>query len=248
MSPWRLEALRLWRTRRLAALAAVYVILGLGIPVLTYELPQLLKHTSGGVRVIAPPPTPVSSLTGFASNAAQLGTLVLVVVAAASLAIDARPALAAFYRSRTRRPSRLLLPRTAVLALAGAACVAAGTGCCWYETDVLIGPLSVAALSGGFGLEILWVCFCVAVVAVWAGLVRSVLAVAGAALATLLVLAFISSIHPVAPWLPTKLAASLASLAGPHPPGAPWRALAITAVATAGLLAAAGFRVQHRAD
>ncbi len=247
MSPWRLELLRLWRTRRLIALAAVYVILGLGIPILTHELPQLLEHANGsGVRVIAPPPTPVSSLAGFASNSGQLGTLVLVIVAAANLAIDARPALAAFYRSRTHRPSRLLWPRSVTLLGAASVCVAAGIACCWYETAVLIGPLQPAALAGGFGLELLWLCFCIALVACWAGLIKGVLPVIGATLATLLVLAFISGVHPIESWLPTKMAASLASLAGSHPAGVPWHALATTAAATAGLAIAATWGVQRR--
>ena len=92
MSPWRVEMLRVWRTRRLVALVAVFVLFGLGIPVLTYYLPEIVRHANtGGVQIILPRQTPADALIGFGQNAAQLGTLVVVVVAAASLAIDARP-------------------------------------------------------------------------------------------------------------------------------------------------------------
>ena len=79
-------------------------LLGFGIPVLTYYLPDLVKNAGNGVQIIAPKPTPADAIAGFASNAAQLGTLVVVVVAASTLAIDANPGLAAFYRTRVHGP------------------------------------------------------------------------------------------------------------------------------------------------
>src|SRR5689334_449249 len=111
MGPWRLELVRAWRTRRALALAATFAILGLGGPVLVYYLPRLVKNASQGIKITISPPTAADGITNFAQNAGQLGTLVVVVVAAASLAIDTRPGLAVFYRTRLRRPSRLVLPR-----------------------------------------------------------------------------------------------------------------------------------------
>ena len=248
MTPWRLEALRLWRTRRLVALVAPFVLLGLGIPMLTHNLPELAKHASGGVRVIAPQPTPADALAGFAANAAQLGTLVIVVVAAASLAIDARPVLAAFYRSRVRRPSILVLPRFVAVSLAAALALGLGVLCAWYETSVLIGPLRPGALAAGYGLEVLWVCFCVSVVAAWASVVRGVPAVAGATLASLLALVFLSSIQALSSWSPSALAASVADLVRPQRPGVPWHAFAITAVGTVVLVTFSAWRLARRAS
>lgn len=246
MTPWRLELLRLWRTRRLVALIAPFILLGLGIPILTHNLPELARHASGGVRVIAPPPTPADALAGFAANAAQLGTLVIVVVAAANLTIDARPGLAAFYRSRVHRPSILVVPRYVAVSLAGALALGLGVLCAWYETSVLIGPLRAGALAEGYGLEALWVCFCVAVVAAWASVVRGVPAVAGASLGSLLALVFVSSIHAFSPWSPSALAASVADLARPQHPGVPSHALAITAPGTVVLVTIAAWRLARR--
>lgn len=246
MNLWALEVARLWRTRRLIALLAVYIVLGLGLPVLTYELPNLLKHSSSGVTVIAPPPTPISALTGFASNSAQLGTLVLVIVAAAATTLDARPALAAFYRSRTRLARRLLLPRLITLVAAAAVSLAAGVGCCWYETAVLIGPLQAGPLVGGYATELLWITFCVALVAVYSTLTTSIAGAAGATIATLLALAFLGAIGPLAPWLPTHLATGLVSLSGPHPTGPDWRAIAAITVTTLGLLTIAARSAHHQ--
>jgi ABC-2 type transport system permease protein len=247
MSPWRLEALRLWRTRRVIALGATFGILGLGVPVLTYYLPDIVGNSANGVQVILPPPTAAQALRDFGSNVSQLGTLVVVVVAAATLAIDAHPALAAFYRSRTRRAAILILPRCVAVTLAGVLALGLGILGAWYETAVLLGPLSPGALAAGFGLEALWVCFCVTAVALWASVARGVPAVTGASLASLLTVSLLAGIPALRSWSPTALAGSAADLIGAHHPGVPWHALAVTAPATAALVAGASYRLARRA-
>jgi hypothetical protein len=168
MSPWRLEVARLWRTRRLVAVGGAYVILGLSIPVLTYYLPSIVAHSdTGGLKLVVPRQTPADALVGCGQNAGQLGTLAVIVVAAAGLAIDARPALAAFYRTRARSGSRLLLPRYATTRAAAVVCFGLGILAAWYETSVLNGPLNAGTLAGGFGIETAWICVCVSVVALW---------------------------------------------------------------------------------
>jgi ABC-2 type transport system permease protein len=246
MSPWRLEVLRLWRTRRLVALVAPFVLLGFGIPILTNRLPELAKHTSGGVRMIAPPPTPADALAGFAANVAQLGTVVIVVVAAASLTIDAHPALAAFYRSRVRRASLLVVPRYLAVSLAATLALGLGILCAWYATSALIGPLRPGALATGYGLEALWVWFCVAVVAAWSSVARDLPAVAGASLASILALVFLGSIHALSSWSPSALALSVAERVRPQHAGVAWHAFAITAAGTAVLVTISTRRLARR--
>ena len=91
MTVWRLEIARLWRTRRLVALLGVFLVLGFGEPVLTYYLPQLVNGETNGIKIVIPPATPAQALKGFSQNAAQLGILVVVIVAAASVALDSGP-------------------------------------------------------------------------------------------------------------------------------------------------------------
>ncbi len=248
MSPWRLEILRLWRTRRLIALAAAFGLIGLGIPLLDHSLPQILKHAStGGIKITIPPPTPAQTLADVGRNFSQLGTLVLVVVAAASLAIDARPPLATFYRSRAHDPSTLVLPRYLTVTGAGILALALGALAAWYETAILIGHPRVIALAAGFGLEAAWICFVAAIVAVWASITRGVLAIAGASLATLLSLALFANVPTISSWLPTALANSMGDLAKPHHPTAPWHSLTVAVPSTILLAAAAAQRLTHRA-
>jgi ABC-2 type transport system permease protein len=236
MSPWRLELLRLWRTRRALALAGVFLLLGVAMPILTTLLPKLVNGESGnGVTIIAPPAKPSDAIVGFAQNAAQLGTLVVVIVAAVSLALDARPALATFYRTRVRRPSMLILPRFAVVAAAAVIALVLGAVAAGVVTVDVLGPFPVATQVAGCALAALWVVFCVALTAAWAAVARSVLAAAGLSLGTLLALAFAGSIGAVGPWVPSRLAAAVVDLM-PGRAGVPWRAALVSAVATVLLL------------
>jgi ABC-2 type transport system permease protein len=208
MSAWHLEWLRLWRTRQAIALAATFVVLGLGLPVLTYYLPELISGAEASLHLVIPKQTATDSLTGFTNNAAQLGTLIVVVVGAATLAIDSRPVLAVFYRTRVHRPSRLVLPRFASVVAISVVSLALGTFGAWYETTILFSQVSIADLTWGLGLEAVWFLFVTSVVTLMTSAIRSVLGVVGASVALLLGLSLLDNLEAVATWLPTHLAAS----------------------------------------
>ena len=120
MSPWRVEMLRVWCTRRLVALVTVFVLFGLGIPVLTYYLPEIVRHANtGGVQIILPrqtPPTRSSASARTQPNSARSWSW-----SSPRPAWPSTPApFVAFYRTRARRASLLLLPRHVVVAAAAA--------------------------------------------------------------------------------------------------------------------------------
>jgi len=55
--------------RDLVVLAGAYVILGLGIPVLTYYLPSIVAQSNtGGLKLVVPRQTPVDALVGSGSK------------------------------------------------------------------------------------------------------------------------------------------------------------------------------------
>jgi ABC-2 type transport system permease protein len=245
MSPWRLELLRTWRTRRLVALAATFLILGLGDPVLTYYLPDLVKNAGNGVRIIAPKPTAADGIASFASSVSQLGTLVVAVVAAANLAIDASPALSAFYRTRVHRPARLVLPRYVTVTAASIAALVLGMLGAWYETTVLLGSVPAGDIAAGLALEAVWLCFVTSVVAFFTSATRSVLATIGASIGVLLALALLGGLDAASSWVPTRLAGSAASVVH-HSAGDVWHAILVTAVATAVVLGFAVWRLGKR--
>jgi ABC-2 type transport system permease protein len=247
MSLWRLEWLRLVRTPRGIALGAVFLFFGLIEPVLTNYAKDLVGHLSKGAAPVLPPPTPASGLNSYVSEVTVIGLVVAVAVAAAAFGFDTRRGLSTFLRTRVASMWRLVAPRFAVNAAAAAAAYALGTLGAWYETSVLIGRLPVGAVLGGMGCGAVYMAFAVAVTALAASVVRSVLGTVALALGIMLVLPVASLFHAISNWLPSALVNAPVDLANgtqhlPHflP------ALLVTAAAGALALAVAVRRFRSR--
>ena len=238
MSLWRLELLRLVRTRRLVVLLSVFAFFGLTGPMLARYMGELLERFGGGVSVVVPDPVPADGITQYLSSASQIGVLVVLVVAAGALAFDAIPELAAFLRARTSVP-RLLLPRYGVTVLAACGAFTLGMLGAWYETQVLLGALPAGTVLLGIVLWWLYLGFAVAVVAVASALVRGLLATVALSAGLLLVLPVLAVLEPLRRWLPSQLAGAPDALLRGAAAGDYATAVAATLVATAGLLAAA---------
>ena len=248
MTLWRLEWLRIVRTRRLFLVTALFTVFGLTGPVLARWLPEIVERTGPQIQVTVPEPVPADGIAQFASNAQQIGLIVAVAVAAAGLAIDARPALAVFYRTRVDHPRQLVLPRFAVTAAVLVAAYVLGTLAATYETVLLLGALDPAALALGTVLVCLYLVFVVAVVAAAASLVRSVLGVVATSLAVLLALPLLAMVPAIAEWVPSALVGAQAALArSPEAATAPYAGAAgVTVATTAALLSFATWRLGRR--
>ena len=176
MSLWRLEWLRLVRTYRLLALVGVFVFFGALGPLGAAYLSEIVERFGGGVRVEFPDPVPADGIAQYLSNVSQIGLLVVVFVAATSLAYDATPQIGVFLRTRVRSTTALLAPKWLVPTAAAGIAYAAGTAVAWYETALLIGPLPVGGMVAGFAYGMLYLAFATAVTALAAQLTRSALA------------------------------------------------------------------------
>lgn len=246
MNLWRLELLRLTRTYRWMILFGVYGFFGVLGPVTAAYLDEILGRLGGGVVMVVPDPRPVDGIVQFISNASQLGLLGVVIVAAAALAVDARPEVAAFLRTRVRRASALVVPRYVVVTMASVAALVVGTALAWGMTVVLIGALPAGLVAIGTIYGALYLAFVVAVVAAVAGLARSLTGTVFASLAVLLTLPILGLASAVKPWLPSELLAAVAAVIEGVPAGDFARAVGVSLVASALLLAFAVHRSERR--
>jgi ABC-2 type transport system permease protein len=247
MSLWRLEWMRLVRTKRLAALLGVYVFFGLLGPLTTRYLGEILQRFGGNITVILPEPAPADGIAAFAGDAQQIGLLVAVVVGAGALTIDALPEMSIFLRSRVRAAGRLLWPRLVVSMLAAWVAFLAGLAAAWYETAVLLGGLPAGPLLAGAGYGLLYLAFTMTVVAAVAAHSRSVVMGAAISLVLLIVLALPGLVPAVGVWLPSHLVGALDDLVRGGGIVNYLRAAAVTAAASTGLAAWAA-RTQVRRE
>lgn len=239
MTLWRLEWLRLVRTRRLVALAGVFAFFGMVGPLTARYLPEIIDRFGGDIEVVVPDPSPVDGIAQFSSNAIQIGLLVAVVVAAGALTLDAIPEMAVFLRTRVRSSGRLLAPRLTVVFAAVAAAYLLGVAVAWYETVVLLGALPAGGLLLGALLAVLYLAFAVAVVAVAGSRARGVLGAVLVSLLVLLVMPLAGIADAVGRWLPSHLVGAQTALVADGSAGDYLGAAVVTVLATAALVAVA---------
>jgi ABC-2 type transport system permease protein len=212
MNLWRLEWVRLVRSKRLVAVVGVYTFFGLLGPVTARYIGEILQRFGGDVVVQFPDPVPPDGIAQFTSNANQIGLLVAVVVAAGALVIDAIPEMSIFLRTRVDRIDRLLVPRLVVSFAAVTTAFTVGMFAAWYETVVLLGALNVGSLLLGTLLSIVYMAFVVALVATLGSRLASVLGTAATTVVVLLVLPVFGLVDVVGRWLPSHLLGALDGL------------------------------------
>jgi ABC-2 type transport system permease protein len=205
MTLWRLEWLRLVRSRRLIALAGVYVFFGFIGPLTARYLGEIVERFGGDVQVIVPDPVPADGIAQYIGNVSQVGLLVAVAVAAGALVIDALPEMSIFLRTRVRLASRILVPRLVVAGGAIIAAYAVGLAVAWYETAVLLGGLPIGAMLLGLLFQAVYLSFAVAVVAAVGSRSSSILGTVGIAVVVLLVMPLIGIAETIGRWLPSHL-------------------------------------------
>ena len=219
MNLWRLEWLRLVRTKRWIALVGVYVFFGLLGPLSARYVGEIVERFGGGVQVTFPPPVPADGMIQYVSNVSQLGLLVAIVVTAGSLAFDAKPEMGVFFRTRVPRVWDIFVPRLTVSYLAVGASFVLGALAAWYETAVLIGGLPVGGTLTGIGYGLLYLAMVVAVVAAAGSRSRNVLGAVLITIVVLLIMPIIGIVEAIGKWLPSHLVSALAEIPAGTPIG-----------------------------
>lgn len=236
MSLWKLEWIRLFRTKRWIALLGVYLFFGLVGPLSARYIREILESFGGGVEVVLQDPVAADGIASYVSNAAQIGLLVSIGIAAAALAFDAKPQMGIFLRTRVSRIREIIVPRYAVMAAAVAASFAAGSIAALYESTVLMGSLPFGGWLLGTILGCVYLAFAIAVVAAVAGKSQSVLVTAVVSIGVLLLLPLIGIAPQIGEWLPSHLVGAIDSLVRGGGFSEYWRALAVTVALTAASL------------
>jgi ABC-2 type transport system permease protein len=236
MNLWRLEWIRLTRTRRWVALVGVYLLFGFLGPLTARYMAEIIESVGGGLEVIAPQPVAADGLATYVSNVSQIGLMVSVGVAAAAFVFDANPQMGIFLRTRVTNMRHIVGPRYVVMTAAVMASFAIGSVAALYESIVLMGSLPIDAWAWGTVLECLYLAFAMALVAAIAGKLRSVIVVAIVAIGILLIFPLVGLIPGVSEWLPSHLVGALEALALGASLGDYLGSVVVTVVLTAGLL------------
>jgi ABC-2 type transport system permease protein len=236
MTLWKLEIARLIRTKRVVALVGVFLFFGLTDPLITRYLDKILalfQSSLEGAGLSLPAPTVAQALADYAGDAAQIGTLVVVAIAAGTMNFDAPPEMGVFLRTRVPSISRILLPRVVVMTLAAGTAQLLGTVAAGYESAVLLGALPWAALISFVIVDYLALGLVVLIVGALAQSLRSTVAIVMASLGVLVAMPILGIVPQIGRWLPTRLLGSLAELSSGASAVSLWPAI-LTTIALGG--------------
>ena len=216
----RKELLEQWRTLRLPVIGAVFLLIGLGSPLLARFTPELIESLGGGqIQIVIPPPTTADAVDQLIKNVSQFGILVAVLLAMGSVATEKERGTAALILTKPAGRGAFLVAKLVAIGGTLAVAVALATVAAWFYTLVLFEALPVAGFAAAALLQWLALMVFAAITFLGSTLTRSALAAAGLGVVAFVVIGILSAFPSIAPYLPVGLGAPAHALALGQPPG-----------------------------
>lgn len=203
----RKELLEQWRTRRLVAVAAVFLFFGFLSPLGAKLLPDLLKSMgdTGGVVIEMPPPTVQDALLQYVKNMSQFGVLLAVLLAMGALAREKERGTAAMTLSKPVSRTAFLLSKFVALSLVFGLCLALAGLACYYYTVILFHGTGGARFVEMNLLLGLLIEFYLAVTLLSSTVARSQVLAGGLGLGTVFGVAILGALPCIGKYMPTAL-------------------------------------------
>jgi len=242
------ELLEQWRTLRLPLVGVVFLLVGLGSPLLARFTPEILKAVAGDqIPIQLPPPTASDSIAQLEKNLNQFGAIIAILLAMGAVATEKERGTAALILSKPVGRAGFLAAKLVAIGLTLAAATLVAYAGAWFYTLVLFEALPPLGMLEAAVLTWLLLMAWAAITFVGSTLTRSALAAAGLGIVALIVIGVLGAFPAVAPWLPTGLVGPGHALAlgveGPSP-ATPIMAT-IGWIVGAGLVAWLSFRRQE---
>ena len=203
----RKELVEQWRSRRLVAVAAVFLFLGFLSPLGAKLLPDLMKSLgdTGGIVIEFPTPTAQDGLLQHIKNTSQIGVFLAILVTMGALAREKERGTAAMILSKPASRASFLLSKFVALTLVFSLCLAlAGLACCYY-TIVLFKGIGEARFIEMNLLLALFIEFYLAVTLLGSTIARSQGLAGGLGLGAVFVVAILGALPRIGDYMPTAL-------------------------------------------
>lgn len=142
----RKELLEQWRTRRIVIVGVVFLLFGIGSPLLAKFTPEILRAVGTGLpgaTIELPPPTTADAVGQLAKNVGQLGILIAILLAMGSVAAEKERGTAAFVLAMPAGRGAFLLAKLVALGTTLLVAMAVAAAGAWLYTWLLFEPLSV---------------------------------------------------------------------------------------------------------
>jgi ABC-2 type transport system permease protein len=201
---FRKEIRSAWKTHRVLIVLAVFLVLGLGTPLLLKYMDALLPGGDSGI--ILPDFTAADAVQGYLNSVGQIGLIVAILVAMGAVARERESGTAAMTLSKPVGSGAFIVSKLAALVLVLGAGIVVGAVGCYLYTGVLFGHLDGGRFLLATLVAALYLVFCLAVTLMYSCLFKSQVAAGGLALLTLVVLAATAGLPGMKEYSPGALA------------------------------------------
>jgi ABC-2 type transport system permease protein len=205
----RKELQQQWRTKRVLVVAAVFLLFGMGSPLLARFTPELLSSIEGAEQFagLIPRPTNVDALSQYIKNLTQFGFIMAVLLGMASVAGEKERGTVAMILSKPMPRWAFLLSKFVAQAFVYAAgFVLAGLGA-YYYTSILFDPLVLGPFMFGNLLLLIWLLVFAALTLLASTIASTTGAAAGLALLGSVLLLLTGSVPKIGIFAPSGLVA-----------------------------------------
>jgi ABC-2 type transport system permease protein len=245
----RKELLQQWHTKRILVVLAVFMLFGLGSPLIARFTPELIGSIEGAEQFadLIPSPTNADSLDQYVKNLTQFGFIIAILLGMGSVAGEREKGTAPMILSKPIPRWAFVASKFAALGLVyGAAFSLAAFGA-YYYTSILFEPLSLGPFLLGNLLLWIWMLVFAAVTLVGTVLARSSGAAAGIALLGSIMLLLSGSLPNIGPLTPNGLVswAGQLGLGAPAPINGGALVTSVTLIVISLLTAIAIFEMQE---
>ncbi|MCP4426530.1 MAG: ABC transporter permease, partial [Chloroflexi bacterium] len=198
-----------WRTKRVLVVAAVFLLFGLGSPLLAKFTPEMLNFIEGAEQFadLIPEPTTADSLTQYIKNLTQFGFIMAILLGMGAVAGEKERGTAAMILSKPLPRWAFVLSKFAAQALVYALGFVLSAAGALYYTSLLFGPFQVGPFLWGNVLLWLWLLTFTAVTLLGSVIGKSTGAAAGMALVGSVILLVGGSLPKVGVLAPSGLVA-----------------------------------------
>jgi ABC-2 type transport system permease protein len=202
-----------WRTRRLPVVAVIFVLLGLGSPVLAKYTPDIIKLAASSIEIHVPTPTIKDAVGQLIKNLGQVGVLTAILLAMGSVAGEKESGTAAFVLVKPVGRLAFLAAKFSGLALTLATAVLVCGLAAFLYTALLFSPPSILGFVGACMVILVGLLVIAAATFLASTLVRSPIAAAGVGVVALVIAGILSSLPDIGHFTPfglNELASALA--------------------------------------
>jgi ABC-2 type transport system permease protein len=208
------ELLEQWRTKRLLVVTIVFLLFGIGSPLLAKYTPELVKALAGeSVGIAIPPPRTEDAVVQFLKNLGQTGILAAILLAMGSVANEKERGITALLLTKPLSRGAYLLAKLVAIGLTLlVACVVAAIGG-WAYTTFLFEPLPLGGYAAMTALLALQLLAYAALTFLGSALSRSALVAAAIGIGAMILIAVVGALPTIGAWTPGGLAAPAQALA-----------------------------------